>query len=69
MTSGGAGAKQIDAFNMCDGHHTQAEITKALHLDTGNFSRTVARWEQRGIVFHIGVGKDERLLHLYPLAV
>lgn len=68
VTAGGAGTKQIEAFNLCDGAHTQTEIIKALALDSGNFSRTVKRWEQRGIVFRLGTGKDERLLHLYPLA-
>jgi len=44
VVSRGAGKKQLKAFNMCDGTKVQGEIAKALKLDPGNFSRTVARW-------------------------
>lgn len=63
----GAGQKQIEAYNLCDGTKTQAEIAKKLKLDQGNFSRTVARWVEAGVLFRLGEGRDCKLLHSYPL--
>ncbi|GMU83076.1 MAG: hypothetical protein AMXMBFR47_29470 [Planctomycetota bacterium] len=63
----GAGAKQVHAYNLCDGSKSQADITKILKLDPGNFSRTVARWIDSGIVFRLGEGREAKLLHVYPL--
>lgn len=62
-TSGGE--KQLQAYNLCDGQHTQAQITKAIGLDKGSLSRTIARWVEAGIVHR--VGSDELPLHVYPL--
>jgi hypothetical protein len=59
----GAG-KQVQAFNMCDGTKGQGEIGKALKLDPGNFSRTVARWEEAGVVMRLGKGREAKLLHV-----
>jgi hypothetical protein len=59
--------KQLRAFNMCDGAKGQAEIAKALKIDRGNFSRTVSRWIDEGIVFRLGEGRDAKLLHVYAL--
>ena len=67
VTAKGAGAKQLRAFNMCDGLKSQSEIAKALKLDSGNFSRTVARWVDAGVVFRLGTGREAKLLHVYPL--
>lgn len=61
------GDKQEKAFNLCDGTLTQSEIAKALKLDSGNFSRTVSRWADAGIVFRLGEGREAKLLHVYPL--
>ena|SRR5438876_9401279 len=63
----GAGAKQVKAFNLCDGSKTQGEIAKSLKLDAGNFSRTVSRWLEEGVVFRLGGGRDATLLHVYRL--
>jgi len=63
----GSTAKQLQAYNLCDGARGQAEIVKELRLDTGNFSRTVARWLEAGVVHRLGVGREARLLHVYPL--
>lgn len=60
-------AKQVSAFNLCDGTLSQGEIAKKLKLDAGNFSRTVARWIELGVVFRIGSNRDEKLLHVFPL--
>lgn len=59
--------KQVKAFNLCDGSQSQTDIAKSLKLDSGNFSRTVARWVEEGIVFRLGEGRDAKLLHVYPL--
>jgi DNA-binding MarR family transcriptional regulator len=66
VTAGRLAQKQVDAYNLCDGTRTQAQIAKRLKLDAGNFSRTVQRWERSGVLFRIG--EDEQLLHLYPLS-
>lgn len=63
----GAGIKQLTAFNMCDGTKGQGEIVKSLKLDSGNFSRTVARWVEAGVMFRLGEGREAKLLHVYPL--
>lgn len=62
---GQSAARQVEAYNLCDGRRTQGDIAKSLRLDAGNFSRTVRRWQDQGIVFR--VGDDQQLLHLYPL--
>ena len=63
----GSTAKQLQAYNLCDGTRAQGDIVKALKLDTGNFSRTVARWVGVGVVHRLGAGREGRLLHVYPL--
>lgn len=67
VASKASSEKQIKAYNLCDGTLTQSKIVAKLHLDVGNFSRTVARWEAAGIVFSIGEGRERCPLHLYPL--
>jgi DNA-binding MarR family transcriptional regulator len=62
-----AGEKQHRAFNLCDGTRTQAEIAKELGLDQGNFSKTLGRWIDEGIVIRVGEKRDARPLHVYPL--
>ena len=68
VVSGGASQKQVRAFNLCDGSMSQGEIAKALRLDAGNFSRTVSRWIDAGIVFRQVAGRDAKLLHVYALS-
>lgn len=67
VLSKGAGTKQLEAFNLCDGTRAQGEVAKALKLDAGNFSKTVGRWIDAGIVFRLGEGRESKLLHVYPL--
>lgn len=62
-----AGEKQFRAFNMCDGTKTQAEIAKELVLDPSNFSKSLGRWIDAGIVIRVGEGKEVRPVHVYPL--
>ena len=58
-------AKQVLAYNLCDGETPQAEIGKKAKLDSGNLSRSISRWIEAGLI--IRVGPDEHPLHLYPL--
>ena len=67
VAPGARGEKQEQAYNLCDGTRPQADIAKALGLDSGNFSRTLKRWEQLGVLFRLG--PDQTPLHLYPLTL
>jgi DNA-binding MarR family transcriptional regulator len=67
IARGGAGERQLKAYNLCDGTRSQAEIAKDVGLDQGNFSRSLARWVDAGIVIRVGEGRDMRPLHVYPL--
>lgn len=62
-----AGEKQYRAFNLCDGTRSQAEIAKELGLDQGNFSKSLGRWIDEGIVIRVGEGRESRPTHVYPL--
>ena len=64
---GGKGARQMKAFNLADGTRTQSDIAKQANIDQGNFSRTVSRWVEAGIMFRLGEGREAKLLHVYPL--
>jgi len=59
--------KLFKAYNLADGTLTQAEICKKLKIDTGNFSKTVNKWINSGIMFKIVEKNEIKLLHLYPL--
>lgn len=59
--------KQVAAFNLCDGTRSQAEVAKSTGLDSSNFSKTVGRWIDAGIVIKVGTGQDMKPLHVYPL--
>jgi hypothetical protein len=64
----GSGEAQVEAYNLCDGTRSQGQIAKEVRLDPGNFSRTVARWVEAGIVMKLGDAKDGApLLHIYPI--
>jgi hypothetical protein len=58
-------AKQVLAYNLCDGETPQAEIGKRTKLDRGNLSKTIAKWVEAGVI--VRVGDDGHPLHLYPL--
>lgn len=61
------GKANREAYNLCDGTRTQAEIVKAKKLDQGNFSRAVNRWIEAGVLLKIPDGKDSKLQHLFPI--
>jgi hypothetical protein len=58
--------KQLLAYNLCDGETPQSVIGQKAKLDSGNLSRSIARWIEAGVV--VRVGADQFPLHLYPLA-
>src|SRR3954452_20276349 len=64
----GTSAKQLAAYNLCDGTLAQAEVVKAAKIDQGSFSKTASRWVEQGILFRLGTDRDVKLLHLYPLS-
>jgi CRP-like cAMP-binding protein len=55
-------AKQLKAYNLCDGRTTQSEISKQSGIDASNLSKTLARWEAAGIIV-----RAENPVHVYPL--
>lgn len=59
------GEKQLQAYNLCDGHTAQSEIGKRAKLDQGNLSRTISRWIEAGIV--VRIGNEQYPMHVYPL--
>ena len=58
-------ARQVLAYNMCDGETSQAEIGKRTKFDKGSLSKTITKWVEAGVV--IRVGAEGHPLHLYPL--
>jgi len=62
-----AGEKQHRAFNLCDGSRGQGDIAKELGLDPSNFSKSLNRWIDEGIVIRVGEKREARPLHVYPL--
>lgn len=67
VARGPAWERQVQAYNLCDGTRSQAEVGKQAGLDQGAFSRTLSRWIDTGIVIRVGEGKSTVLLHVYPL--
>src|ERR1700741_5435311 len=65
----GSGEKQIAAYNLCDGEHTQAEIASAVRIDKANLSRSISRWVDHGILFRVNDGGEMRPVHIYPLSI
>lgn len=64
---GATKVKQIEAYNLCDGSLTQGEVAKKVGLDPGNFSRTMARWADDGLVVRTEINGQMRPVHLYPI--
>lgn len=64
---GSTKSKQIEAYNLCDGSLTQGEIAKKTGLDPGNFSRTMNRWVDDGLVIRTETNGQMRPVHLYPI--
>ena len=67
ITRGGAGEKQVQAYNLCDGTRSQTEVSKLVGLDAGNFSKSIGRWVDAGIMIRVGEGRDLKPVHVYPL--
>jgi len=58
-------AKQVLAYNMCNGETSQSEIVKMTKIDKGSLSKTITKWIEAGVV--IRIGDEGHPLHLYPL--
>jgi len=58
-------AKQILAYNLCDGETSQAEVCKKAKLLKGNLSSAVTRWVEAGVM--VRVGPDRLPMHVYSL--
>jgi hypothetical protein len=58
-------AKNLAAYNACDGNTPQTEIARKAKLDQGALSRLLSRWIEAGIM--IRIGRDQFPLHIYPL--
>jgi len=67
VTSNVGGEKQITAYNLCDGDHTQSQIALAAGLDKGSLSRSISRWTELGIVIRTGSGGEQKPVHVYRL--
>lgn len=64
----GGGPKQFRAFNLCDGTRTLGEIAKELGLDSSNFSKSITRWTELGIIVRVMDGQRIIPVHVYPLS-
>ena len=62
-----ANARTYEAFNLCDGTRTQAEVVSALKLDAGNFSRTIKKWIDEGVMIRVTEDGKDRPVHVYPV--
>lgn len=59
---------QFKAYNLCDGTRSQSDIAKECKLDGGNFSRTLSRWVDEGIVIRLDENGGQTLLHVFPIS-
>ena len=59
--------KNFDAYNSCDGILTQGEIAKKFKLDHSNFSKTISKWSEHGIIIKVLEGSETRPVHVYPI--
>lgn len=64
---GSTKSKQIEAYNLCDGSLTQAEVAREAGLDQGNFSRTINRWLDDGLIVKTDLDGQMRPVHLYRI--
>lgn len=62
------GAKQLKAFNLCDGTRSQSEVARKAGVHQANLSRAMGRWVENGVAFWIGDGTDARLMHVYAVS-
>ncbi|MFD9899868.1 MarR family transcriptional regulator [Mesorhizobium sp. NPDC059025] len=67
IVSPAANSRAYEAFNLCDGTRTQTEISNALKIDSGNFSRTVNKWVDEGVLIRISDDNKDKLVHVYQI--
>jgi hypothetical protein len=63
----GSSEQWIEAYNLCDGTRSQAEVVKITKINQGLFSRTASRWIDEGVMYKVGDGRETKLLHVYNL--
>ena len=59
--------KQIAAYNLCDGAHTQSQIASIVGIDKSDLSKAITKWVEHGIVFRLNNGAETKPVHIYPL--
>lgn len=63
-----AGAEQnVEAYNLCDGTRTVADIAKELKIDAANLRKRILRWAEEGVIVKVEQDKATYPVHLYPL--
>ncbi|MGH2684887.1 MAG: hypothetical protein ACRDJP_05400 [Actinomycetota bacterium] len=65
----GTERRWIQAYNLCDGTRTDAQIAEAVGLDQDALGRAIDRWQSVGIIFPIQSNGATQMLHLYPIQV
>ncbi len=61
------GEKQVAAYNLCDGVHTQSQIATAVGMDKSDLSKAIIKWVEQGIVFRVNQDGENKPVHIYPL--
>lgn len=61
-------AKQVKAFNLCDGTRSQSEVARKTGVHQANLSRAMSRWIENGVAFWLGEGSEAKLLHIFPIS-
>ena len=59
--------KYLDAYNLCDGTVSLADVARLTGLNKANLNRSLSRWVEAGIVYKIGDDRIPKLIHIYPL--
>lgn len=59
----------INAFNLCDGEHNQAEIVSKTGVNQGNFSTALKNWKQMGIIFYVNTKDKDGKEKICPMAI
>lgn len=60
-------AKQVAAYNLCDGTRSVTQIATEAKIDKSNLRKSINRWIDAGIVIRIEDGQEVRPVHVYPV--
>lgn len=58
--------KYVNAYNLCDGSRTIADVARLTGLDKSNLGKAVTRWVDVGIMYK--VGEDSNPMRIYRLS-